>query len=139
MFEALTLKVNLNPLNCSDQSKIIFSGCLNTFSTTHMFINFQVCYIKSGEINYLVQLGFQFSCVDDRFLNTNNYRQASAVVVVVAAAAAGHLAADHTNGLPHQPVHRHVPVRRPSPSNPFRNALVVGRRFRQLQINNDKN
>ena len=63
-------------------------------------------------------------------VNISNYRQASAVAVAVAVAAAGHFSADDTNGLPHQPVHRHVTVGRPRPPNPFRDASSVGRRFR---------
>ena len=66
-------------------------------------------------------------------VNISNYRQASAVAVAVAvaaAAAARHFSADDTNGLPHQPVHRHVTVGRPRPPNPFGDASAVGRRFR---------
>ena len=73
-----------------------------------------------------------FSWMDYRFINISNYRQASAVAVAVAAAAAaaGHFSADDTNGLPHQPVHRHVTVGCPRPPNPFGDASAVGRRFR---------
>ena len=69
--------------------------------------------------------------MDKRVLNISNYRQADAVVVAAAAdAAAGQLFADDADRLPHQAVHRHVPVCRPSSSDPLRNPSTVGGRFR---------
>ena len=71
--------------------------------------------------------------LDKGVFNIINYRQADAVVVAAAAAAApgaGQPFADHTDRLPHQAVDWHVPVRRPSSTNPLRNSTSVGGRFR---------